>query len=393
VKNILRYPALIYCLLCLGCSGSKQKTLDRRISLWRMDRIPYGTKYAHDNLSFIFPHADIRTSSGFPVLYPSENPDDTIRALIVICPLFIPEPEEMNSIIRFAASGNQVFISARYFGDTVMDMLHLVRGENLYREGDSTEVSLLDPVHREWAKFDYPGYSHDDYFESMDTAHSRVLGRDIKGNPDFIRISYAHGGAIFIHLNPLLFSNFFLLHDGNKSYYDRALSWLPVKTGVVEWSDYFRYGRRADHFSALRFILGNRSLRWAFWLTILLFVLMFLVESKRKQRPVAEIPALRNASVDFVKTVGRLYFQQKNNQNLAVKMVTAFLENIRSNYNLPTSVLNEEFAHKLAFRTGRPFHEIMELIRLIHDSRLKPDLSDKEIMDLHQQMNHFNKPA
>ena len=90
-----------------------------------------------------------------------------------------------------------------------------------------------------------------------------------------------------------------------------------------------------ESFSALHFILSKRSLRWAFWLTlILLFLLMFLVESKRKQRPIAEIPALRNASEDFVKTVGRLYFQQKNNQNLAAKMVAAFLENIRSTYNL-----------------------------------------------------------
>src|SRR5260221_4004882 len=89
------------------------------------------------------------------------------------------------------------------------------------------------------------------------------------------------------------------------------------------------------------FILSNRSLRWAFWLTLVLFLLIFLVESKRKQRAIAEIPKLRNASEDFVKTVGGLYFQQKNNQNLAIKMTHAFLENIRSDYNIPTSILDE----------------------------------------------------
>jgi hypothetical protein len=358
-----------------------------------MDRIPYGTKYAYDNLNYIFPHADIRAGSGFPLLFQSESADDTTRALIIMGPKFEPEPDEMHSIIRFASAGNQVFISTLYFGDTIMDMLHLKLSEISISEGDSSSLSLLDPAGKQWVKYGYPGFSIESYFISIDTAHSQVIGMDNKGNPDFIRIPYANGGAIFIHLNPLAFSNFFLLHKQNKSYYDMALSYIPVKTGVVEWSDYFRYSRKGDDFSALRFILSNRSLRWAFWLTLLLFLLMFIVEVKRKQRPVAEIPALQNASVDFVKTVGRLYFQQKNNQNLAAKMVAAFLENIRSAYNLSTSMLNEEFAHKLAFRTGRPVKEIMQLIQLIHESRLNPDLSDQELMDLHQQLNQFNKQA
>ncbi len=394
MKNILSYIVLIFILTSPGCSFKNQKNLDRRVSLWRMDKIPYGTAYAYDNLSSIFPGADIRTSNRFPALFRSESNDDTARALIILSPRFAPEPEDMQSIIRFAATGeNQVFISALSFGDTVMGMLHLKRNLIFYGSGDSTEVSLLNPVSRKWIAYDYPGYSYDSYFEGLDTGYTMVLGKDMRGNPDFIRISYAHGGAIFIHLNPFVFSNFFLLHDMNKSYYDLALSYMPARTAVVEWSDYFRFSRKTDHFSALRFILSKRSLRWAFWLTLFLFLILFLVESKRKQRPITVIPALRNASEDFVKTIGRVYFQQKNNQNLAVKMVTAFLEHIRSAYNLSTSMLNDEFAHKLAFRTGRPVNEIMHVIQLIHEARLNPDLSDQELMDLHQQISQFTKPV
>lgn len=393
MNPILRYGVFISCLILTGCGGNSEKKLDRRVSLWRMDKIPYGTKYAYDNLSFIFPKARIQTSNRFPGLLHLQNDDDTVRTLIIISPQFIPEDNEMNSLIRFAAAGNQVFVSALYIADTVMNMLHLKEGESLYAEGDSTDMSLLDPSTDEWVKYRYPGYSMDPYFEGIDTGHTRILGRDLKGNPDFIKLPYANGGAIFIHLNPLAFSNFFLLHGGNKSFYDLALSWLPAKTGVVEWSDYFRYTRNPENFSSLRFILSKRPLRWAFWLTLMLFLLMFLVESKRKQRPITEIPALRNASEDFVKTVGRLYFQQKNNQNLAEKMIATFLEHIRSSYNLSTSVLNNEFAHKLAFRTGRPVLEVTQLIRSIHLARLNPELSDQELMDLHQQINQYSKPT
>ena len=359
-----------------------------------MDKIPYGTKYTYDNLPFIFPNADIRTSNRAPVLYQNENGEDTPRALIIIGPEFRPEPDEMQEIIRFAASGkNQVFISALYFEDTVMSMLHLKIKEDIFFERDSTEISLFRPDQKAWINYAYPGYSSRSYFESVDTGYTMILGRDIAGNPDFIRISYLKGGCIFIHLNPFMFTNFFLLHKKNRSYYDIALSNMQKQNGVVEWSDYFRYRKSRMSFSSLRFILGNRPLRWAFWLILILFLLMFFIESKRKQRPIAVINETRNASEDFVKTVGRLYFQQKDNQNLATKMIAAFLENIRSSYNLSTSLLDEEFVQKLSIRAGQPLNEIKLMIQLIRDVRLKASLSDQELMDLHSQISQFNKPT
>ncbi len=409
-----------FCFSCLACSCSRQKKLDSRISLWRMDGIPYGTRYAYENLPVIFPHAQIRTSSRFPILYGNQGGTDTLRTLIILTPAFYPESDEMNSLVRFAAAGNQVFISSRIFGDSVFSMLHMKRQEHenrrfvnaldsarihdtskngglikeSARHSDSiASISILDPHRKEWVTYSYPGTFSENHFSELDSVYVRILGRNELGEPDFIRISYAHGGAIFIHLEPRAFSNFFLLHRENKSYYDQAFSWLSEKTGVVEWSDYFRYSHHGENFSALHYLLSNRSLRWAFWLTLLLFLMVFLVESKRKQRAIAQIPKLRNASEDFVKTVSRLYFQQKNNQNLATKMIIAFLENIRTAYNLSTSALNDEFALKLAFRSGRPLSEISDLIQSIHEARLKVNLTDREIMDLHQKINQFDKPA
>ncbi len=359
-----------------------------------MDRIPYGTKYSYDNLPFIFPNADIRTSHVFPDLSKNENGEDTSKILIIVGPEFAPEPDEMRALIRFAASGkNQVFISALNYGDTVMKMLNLTLKEDLFGEADSAEISLLDPIKGDWLKYSYPGYSNRSFFAGIDTGYTTILGKDIMGRPDFIRISYLGGGSLFIHLDPFAFSNFFLLHRRNKSYYDIAFSYMFKRAGIVEWSDYFRYRKSRQNFSSLRFILGNRSLRWAFWLTLILFLLMFFIESKRKQRAIKMFPVLRNASEDFVKTVGRLYFQQKNNQNLATKMVAAFLENIRSAYKLSTSILDEDFAFKLAFRTGRPINEIKKVVQLIHEVRLKSELSDQELMDLHNQISQFNKSA
>ena len=191
----------------MGCACNQQKNLNRRVSLWRLDKIPYGTRYAHDNLSFVFPNADIRTRSRYPEALLTENNDDTLRALIILSPAFAPDSEAMNSIIRFASFGNQVFISALDFNDTVMDILHLKWVKNSFPE-DSAEISLLNPVTIRFENFSYPGYSLNSYFKSVDTTAAAVLGKDRDGNPDFIRIPFPQGGAIFIHLNPFAFTNF-----------------------------------------------------------------------------------------------------------------------------------------------------------------------------------------
>ena len=395
MKIGLQYIIFLFCLLGLG-SCKQQKKINKFISLWRKDKIPYGSFYAFENLSSLFPKATIRPNALSPqtFYYDSVSPDDSsayLKTYIIIGPTVIPEKGEVESMIHFAASGHQLFISAMDFGDTLLDALHLKVSDSLSRGyKDSLRLSLYEPVRRDSVNYFYPGFCLDAYFVSIDTAHTQVLGRNYLGKPDFIRIAYRHGGAIFVHLAPMAFSNFFLLHRQNKSYYDYALSYLPKKTNEILWDDYFRY-RRRDNFSALHFILGNRSLRWAFWLIVVLFSLLYLIESKRKQRALVSIAAPGNASVDFVKTVGRLYLQQKNNQNLALKMIAAFLEHIRSAYHIPTSALNDDFSKKLALRTGREPDEIWKLVRAIHDVRMKSALTDPELMDLHQQMELFNK--
>lgn len=387
MKKFLQYGLLCCLLMCLAACA-KNKILNNFISLWHRDKIPYGTYYAYENLSYIFQNAKIHSGRSFPEI-DHEDVGDSCRALIILSRRFFPEEEDLHNLVRFAASGNQVFISAMYFNDTLFDFLNLkIRSDDTI-ESDTAAWSLLNPVSGEWDRYAYPGYEVSSWFDSLDTSRCQVLGKNAMGKPDFIRVTYDHGGAIFIHLDPMVFTNFFLLHGGNHTYYDIAFSYMAQKTKEVEWSDFFRY-QRQEEFSSLGFIMNNRSLRWAFWITLSLFGILALTEFKRKQRPIPEIAPPRNASEEFVRTIGRLYFQQKNNPNLAAKMVAAFLEHIRTQYNLPTSRLNDELALKLAGRTGRPLNDIRRMMELIHQSRMDPDFTDRDLMELHLLINQFN---
>ncbi len=99
---------------------------------------------------------------------------------------------------------------------------------------------------------------------------------------------------------------------------------MPNTVKEIIWDEYYRYSHNNRNFSAFSYILGNDSLRLAFWLLLLLFLLIYLFESKRRQRQVPVITPLRNTSLDFVRTIGRLYYQRRDNHNLATKMVVHF---------------------------------------------------------------------
>jgi hypothetical protein len=118
------------------------------------------------------------------------------------------------------------------------------------------------------------------------------------------------------------------------------------------------------------------STRLGLYLTFFVAVVYILFQMKRRQRIVPIITPLRNDSVSFVETVGRLYYNTGNNMNLAEKMVTQYLEWVRMNCYLNTNRLNDEFVQQLAMKTGKPIALVNELVNMIHEIRLGSSIVD-----------------
>jgi hypothetical protein len=60
----------------------KKEKLDERVSLWRNDKIPYGTYYAYQNLSEIFPGADIQVTKRSPDRFKGLNFGERVGSVI-----------------------------------------------------------------------------------------------------------------------------------------------------------------------------------------------------------------------------------------------------------------------------------------------------------------------
>lgn len=381
-------PVLL--LVLTACNFGGQKRLNRRVTLWRKDKIPYGTYIAYENLKYIFPNAKITVHAGPPSTL---SQGEGKKAYIIVASRMLPDESEMNAIMNFVGEGNHVFISAFQFGDSLLHTLHIKPdNDSNYYARDSLQLSVYNPVNHDSLSFTYPGNAYDTYVSSLDSRYTTILGRDLKGRPNFVKFGYKGGGALYLQFAPMAFTNFFLLHKNNKAYYDNVLSYLPASVTEVNWDEYFRYDREKG-FSAFQYILGNRSLRWAFWLLLLLFLLIYLFESKRKQRMIPVISGSRNNSLDFVKTIGRLYYQRRDNHNLALKMVAHFQDHVRTRYNLPASALDDAFLDRLSYKSGFGKERLQDLVTSIKKLQEKTSLTDEELLAFHRKMDEFYKQA
>lgn len=404
-KAVTKYCALIASLVVVlaGC-GLNKKRLNERVTLWRNDKIPYGTFYSYTNLSRIFPGAEVKTVKASPDRFKGLNfrepadelvSDDKKSVHIIISPQVQPDEGEIRALFNYVAAGNHIFISSFSISKNLLDSLHLAVSlySGRFNISDSLIVSVDHPTLHQSKSFTYPGKAFDNKFKSVDTSITNILGTDAEGNINYVKIAYESGGSVSVHLAPMSFTNFFLLHKNNKAYYDNVLSHLPQDVDVVKWDDYFRNPKSSKRqgFSKLAPFLDNEILRWAFWLTVILFAIIYLFESKRKQNVVPVIPPVRNASLDFVKTVGRLYFQRKDNKNLALKMSAHFLDHVRTRYNIPTSVLDEEFENKLAYKSDFDRTAIRDIVYSVKTLPDQLSLTDEELLTFNEKLEKFIK--
>lgn len=397
-------------ILTLYITGNrnKKKLLDERVTLRHQDKIPYATYVAFQNLKHLFPSAQIRVSRQEPGYWDSVSMYDSKQAYIAITDRFSADEIEMKKLIAFARAGNDVFISARYVSSIADGFLQCASSafEHTYTQipepEEEVKFSLSSPPFTDTIHYQYPGRSYYSYFSHVDTSLTQILGYDGSGRPDFIRLRTGTGN-FFVHLEPLAFSNYFLLHERNMSYYTKALSVINPEVTRIVWDEYYLRKRTETGSQKKKGWLtvlmnmknaeGEYPFRAAFWLLILLLLLYVLLEMRRRQRYIPVLKKPRNDSLDFVKTIGRLYYDKSDHLNLSRKMAAYFLEHVRSRYKLSTGLLNEEFTRNLHFKSGVPETEIAEITGFIKYLDQAAGVSEKQLLLFHKQLESFYQKA
>ena len=378
----------------------KRHVLDERISLNKRDKIPYGTYVAYHSLSHIFPRASVIVNKKKPMLWDSLSVFTGKQALIIISPRFMPDETELHRLWDFVKAGNTVFISSHilsYDAQNFFSCDDYTSDLSLFgidATTDTLSVGLLSPPFPDERKYNYPGRQYDGYFGKYNKNISYELGSKNDTDINFIQLK-AGEGSIYLHLAPLTFSNYFLLHGQNINYYNKMLSLIPKDTKKVVWDEYFLYKRISlgnnGSKGPLSALMSQRSFRAALWLLIILLALYVLQEMRRKQRIIPIMAKPRNDSLEFVKTIGRLYHEKRDNKNLSKKMAAYFLEHIRNKYKLSTNQLDDGFITSLCRKTAQPEHSIREIVSFINNIDVSGEIADVQLADFHKQLEEFYK--
>jgi hypothetical protein len=114
------------------------------------------------------------------------------------------------------------------------------------------------------------------------------------------------------------------------------------------------------------------------------------MEMRRKQRVIPVLSKHKNESLDFVTTIGQLYYSRKDHANLARKMSTYFLEHIRTRLKVSTNRLDESFVQALHAKTGYPVEEIRSIVYFIQVTDTA-SVSEGQLNRFYQQLENFYK--
>ena len=154
-------------------------------------------------------------------------------------------------------------------------------------------------------------------------------------------------GRIVVCSVPLAFTNHHLLKGGNARFMAGALSLLSPRC----WGRAPQTGPPGRQLP-MRFILSPTTLRWAWYLTLVLVVVFLVVRARREQRAIPIVLPPRNASRDQVHTVARLYQEKGDHADLARKMTAYFEEELRERTRPGQVGHDDATARHLAIHTG-----------------------------------------
>jgi hypothetical protein len=390
-------------LFATGDNTTAERELDERITLFRKDKIPYGTYVAYNSLKEMFPAASISATREEPGYWDSLSSYDDKQAYVVITDRFTADKDELEKMIKFAEKGNDVFVSARYISAAADEATGSTTSSfdipALAEEVKKNDVLLLlttPPFGRDTG-YSYPGITFNSYFSSIDSTTTDVLGTDKTGHTIFVHLK-AGKGNFYIHTEPLAFSNYFLLYQDNIRYFEKALSVISPDVKKVVWDEYYINKSSARQESRneqgwMSVLFRYPGLKAALLTAILTLLLYVLLEMRRKQRYIPVVKKPRNDSLDFVKTIGRLYHDKGDHKNLARKMASYFLEHIRTRYKLSTSTLDDEFVKALQYKSGAEEYEVRTIISFIKYLDDAPGINDVQLTEFHKQLESFYQKA
>jgi hypothetical protein len=255
---------------------------------------------------------------------------------------------------------------------------------------DSTGV----PIHYQQAgdQERYPWAHYDVAW--CDALHLRKAGGFEAIDKDYINFLQAEvgEGKVLLHSTPFIFTNYHIIKPEVLAHVEEVLSF--VAEGDIYMLDIQLDfspppNRPLITESPLRFILGNPSLRWAWYLLLALCLLYVLSSMRRKQRPIAVLGQPENETLNFVKVMSRFYQKEGKHKHIIGLQAKILHTHLRRRYRFGSKPMSEAFFREAAEKLQMPETQLNTFFKDLERASHNSTLTDRELIAIDQKISEF----
>lgn len=381
--KIYVFIASVLLIFYLVAQYNKPKPTDWSATLRNADKIPFGTYILYHQLNDIFQGAVIQPTrqNAYTVANDTHGNKNTY---LIVCNGAELSTYSYKKLIQFVTKGNEVFIAADYFGQTLQKELKIETNSELNLK-NTIKISFLRKG-LQTNQFALDRNCSNTFFSAFDTTRAGVEGINEFKHSNYLKFKIGKG-ALYLNSNPLMFSNYSLLHPQGAAYAAAALSCLNNKDYIL-WDEF--YTRKNDeNESPMRVFLSNAALRYAYYTAFFSLLLFVLYDIKRRQRIIPVITPLGNSTVEFINIVGQLYYEEHNNTDIAQKKLAYWLEQVRTRYNVKPTETDTDFSQTLSQKSGADPALISKIMQYAPQLQPNAQTSDDELIRLNQLIEQF----
>jgi hypothetical protein len=357
-------------------------------SYYQDHKIPFGTYVLFNELENLYQDSEIETVNDPPYEFMNKNQDKGLY--IFINENIAPDEKEILKMKEFVSKGNDIFISSH---SILFDTLGFETRFFVSSKFDDTCVFSLSNTSLAGENFWFDRPASYSVLKKIDTLNSVVLGessfrQNLKtlSGINFVKFKYGKGNFYF-HTVPEVFTNYFILDSLNFKYTLGILSHLGQPENIY-WDSYYKNGKNKN-ISAFSYVLNKDSLRWAFYFLLFGVLVFVFFESKRKQRIIPVIEAVKNQTLEFARTVSDMYYDKSNHKKILEMRNKYFLDYIRHQLHVETDSMDEEFFQIVSERSGNPVDKTITLFRKLEELNSKKMVTKQELIEADKLIDNY----
>ena len=384
--------------LIVFMEATEKEPLDWTPTYGYDDKIPLGAYILYNNLDEDTEGDRLQRIEEPPYIFLEDSTETTDGSYFFINQYVVFDDAESRRILKWVERGNTLFVVGRGIGSTILDTLNL-ETDVLYNLSDLAKeprFSLSNPSVKTPKPYTIDLDVDALYFDKIDTLNTKILGQfefidtdsETEEDPKVHFIQQDFGkGSIVIHLMPEVFSNFALLSDTNYQYTRDALRYMGVSGGIF-WDSH--YNRSTDKVPGmLALFLGNRYLKWFYYILLIGVICWVIFEGKRKQRAIPIVKPLSNRSLEYTETIAGMYLDRLDHKSIAFHQINHFFEYLRTEHLVNTSKRDKTFIKKVSDKSGNTLETTTKLIEEIESLLRKSAISQEELLGLNKRIEAF----